>query len=346
VDNFSIRREHITTKRTEDKKTNLQHQAPSSSFASSVNRLGGDGRGKRTSAFTIFVTASVIATLFLLPSPSFHFIPQAHAQGAPLNPATTQIINQIASQVANAFGGDTVQVAQVLEQIAVQISQDANPGKAIQSVSQIFGQMIIGGNQAPVSQALFQLAQQQASGQNIQQAISQIGQQVAQGGDVTQAIVQASQQSTQPQGGGATLPSEVRQEITQIATQVAQGTNTDQGQVDQVLQQIATQTAAQGGNAEQTVTQVGQQVAENPQGPVSQSIAQIAKQQDEGENVQQQITQIGQQVATGAPATQVIIQVAVQVAVGQNANQEITQVAQQVASGTGTEEGQVPQIKQ
>ena len=159
MDNFSIRREHITTKRTENKKTNLQHQAPSSSFASSVNRLGGDGRGKRTSAFTIFVTASVIATLFLLASPSFHFIPQAHAQGAPLNPATTQIINQIASQVANAFGGDTVQVAQVLQQIAVQISQDANPGKAIQSVSQIFGQMIIGGNQAPISQALFQLAQ-------------------------------------------------------------------------------------------------------------------------------------------------------------------------------------------
>ena len=111
MDNFRIRREHITTKRTENKKTNLQHQAPSSSFASSVNRLGGDGRGKRTSAFTIFVTASVIATLFLLASASFHFIPQAHAQGAPLNPATTQIIDQIASQGANAFGGDTVQVA-------------------------------------------------------------------------------------------------------------------------------------------------------------------------------------------------------------------------------------------
>src|SRR3712207_231843 len=122
---------------------------------------------------------------------------QAQAQGSQLNPATSQIINQIASQVAKSFGGDATQVAQVLQQIAVQISQDANTERAIQAVSQIFGQLIIGGNQAPISQELSQLAQQQASGQNVQQAISQIGQQVAQGGDVTQAIVQASQQLTQ-----------------------------------------------------------------------------------------------------------------------------------------------------
>ncbi len=141
-----------------------------------------------------------------------------------------EIINQIATQVASVHGGDTGQISQVLQQIAVQISEDSNPGRAMQAVTQILGQLTIDA-QAPVSQALFQLAQQQAAGQNVAQDIVQVGRQVAQGGDVNQAIVQVSQQSTQPQEEeeeeeGA-LPSQVRQEISQIATQVAQGTNTD-----------------------------------------------------------------------------------------------------------------------
>jgi hypothetical protein len=270
VINFSFEGEP-TTKITTRAKTNLFHHQAVRSSTTLLNGSGGRAR-KRTSAFTIFATASLMA-MILLALPSFHPLPQAQAQGAPLNPATDQIINQIATQVARAYGGDTAQISQVLQQIAIQISEDSNPGRAIQAVSQIFAQLVIDGR-APVSQALFQLAQQQASGQNVDQAIVQVGRQVAQGEDVSQAVVQAASQSSQPQGGGA-LPLQVRQEISQIATQVAQGTNSDQGQVDQVLQQIAIQTAEQGGNVDQSTTQIAQQVAENPQGPVSQSIAQI-----------------------------------------------------------------------
>ncbi|HJU35525.1 MAG TPA: hypothetical protein VJ695_10415, partial [Nitrososphaera sp.] len=216
--NYNFHRGNRSAKPTINDNSNV-HRQTSTPFPSLSNRSGHGGGGKKTSKFTMFLTASLIAIL-IVASPSFANLPHAQAQGAPLNPATTQIINQIASQVAGAYGGDTAQVSQVLQQIAIQISQSSNPGRAIQAVSQLFGQLIIGGGQAPISQALFQLAQQQASGQNIQQAIAQIGQQVAQGGDVAQAIVQASQQSTPPQSGA--LPSQVRQEITQIATQVAQ----------------------------------------------------------------------------------------------------------------------------
>ena len=316
--NFNFRGERTTSTTTTNTKTNLLTHQTVPSLASLLNRSGAGKVVKTTSAFTIFVTASLIAIL-LLASPSFHHIPQAHAQGAPLNPATTQIINQIATQVASVHGGDSAQISQVLQQIALQISEDSNPGRAIQAVTQIFGQLAID-RQAPVSQALSQLTQQQASGQNVEQSIAQVGRQVAQGGDVSQAIVQAAQQLTPPQEGA--LLSEVRQEISQIATQVAQGTNTDQGQVDQILQQIATQAAEQGGNAEQAVTQVGQQVAQNPQGPVSQSIAQIAQQQASGQNVEQSIVQVGRQIATGQQnVTQSLTQVAVQEAAGKNADQ-------------------------
>jgi len=153
VDNFISRRYCLNTKTTADEKINLHHDALRH-FASNRKNLVIDERRKRTTAFTIFGTAAVIAALVVLLLPSFPHILQAQAQGSQLNPATTQIINQIASQVANSFGGDATQVAQVLQQIAVQISQDANTGRAIQAVSQIFGQLIIGGNQAPISQAL------------------------------------------------------------------------------------------------------------------------------------------------------------------------------------------------
>lgn len=111
--------------------------------------------------------------------------------------------------MSSIHGGDSAQISQVLHQIAIQISEDSNPAGAIQAVTQIFAQLTLDA-QAPVSQALFQLAQQQASGQNIEQAIVQVGQQVAQGGDVTQAIVQAAGQSAQPQGGGINLTSAPR----------------------------------------------------------------------------------------------------------------------------------------
>jgi hypothetical protein len=148
------------------------------------------------------VTASLIAIL-LLASPSFHHIPQAYAQGAPLNPATTQIINQIATQVASVHGGDSAQISQVLQQIALQISEDSNPGRAIQAVTQIFGQLAID-PQGPVSQSIAQIAQQQASGQNVEQSIVQVGRQIATG-----------QQN-------------VTQSLTQVAVQEAAGENADQ----------------------------------------------------------------------------------------------------------------------
>src|SRR5215213_6271491 len=135
-------------------KTNLFHHQAVRSSTTLFNGSGGRAR-KRKSAFTIFATASLIA-MILLALPSFHPLPQAQAQGTPLNPATDQIINQIATQVVRAYGGDTAQISQVLQQIAIQISEDSNPGRAIQAVSQIFAQLVIDGR-APVSQALFQL---------------------------------------------------------------------------------------------------------------------------------------------------------------------------------------------
>lgn len=89
--NFNFRGER-TTKTTTNAKTDHNQALPSS--ASLLNRSVGRRVGKRTSAFTIFVTVSLIAILLLLASPSFHHLPQAQAQGAALNPATMQIINQ------------------------------------------------------------------------------------------------------------------------------------------------------------------------------------------------------------------------------------------------------------
>ena len=63
---------------------------------------------KTSLAFTMFVTAALMGTL------SFHGLPEVQAQATALNPATTQIINQIASQIAGAQGADSAQVSQVL----------------------------------------------------------------------------------------------------------------------------------------------------------------------------------------------------------------------------------------
>jgi hypothetical protein len=289
---FNLRGEH-TSSTTTNGKINLQHHALRPSSASllnrSVGRGGGEGERKRTSAFTIFVTASVIATL-LLALPSFHHLQQAHAQGGePLGPATTEIINQIAIQVASVHGGDTGQISQVLQQIALQISEDSNPGRAMDAVTQILSQLTIDA-QAPVSQALSQLARQQASGQNVEQQITQIGRQVATGAPATQVLVQVAIQVGVGQNAN--------KQITQVAQQVASGTGTDEGQVTQVMQQLAIQVANQGGDANQAITQIGQQVAEGEE-DVSQSLTQIAQQAATGNvgEVNQDITQVAQQAA-------------------------------------------------
>src|SRR6266508_3835397 len=151
-------------------------------------------KGKRSLAFTLFVTTSLIATL-VLASLSYRDLPQAQAQAIALNPATTQIISQTASQVARVQGVDSAQVSQVLQQIAIQIFQDSGPVAAIQAVAQISAQVAIDGGAGSVSQALAQLARQQASGQNVDQAIVQVGQQVSTGQqDVTQSLTQVAVQ--------------------------------------------------------------------------------------------------------------------------------------------------------
>src|SRR5919108_4045508 len=169
---------------------------------------------KRASSFTILVATSLIATLFVA-SLSYYGLPQALGQGLALNPATTQLISQTASQVARAQGVDSAQVNQVLQQIAVQISNSSGSATAIQAIAQISAQVAIDAGQGPVSQSLAQLARQQASGQSVNQAIVQVGRQVAQGGDVSQVLVQVAQQSAQPQGGQP--PTGVTQQITQVA---------------------------------------------------------------------------------------------------------------------------------
>jgi peptidoglycan hydrolase CwlO-like protein len=72
--------------------------------------------GKKSSASTILVTISLIATL-VFASLSSRDLPQAQAQATALNPATTQLVSQIASQVARVQGVDSTQVSQVLQQM-------------------------------------------------------------------------------------------------------------------------------------------------------------------------------------------------------------------------------------
>ena len=91
--------------------------------------------------------------------------------------------------------------------------------------------------------------------------------------------------------------------------------------------------------------------AQNPSGPVSQSITQIAEQIAAGNTgaVNQAIEQVAQQVATGgagANIEQAIVQAAEQAAKPVDVTQQISQLATQVAEATGATPADIQQTLQ
>jgi hypothetical protein len=82
----------------------------------------------------------------------------------------------------------------VLEQLADQIAENTSSSIADQAITQLGSQMAAS-SEGQVSQSMFQLVQQQAiadegdDSDDVEQAIAQIAEQVAEGEDISQAVV-------------------------------------------------------------------------------------------------------------------------------------------------------------
>ena len=125
----------------------------------------------------------------------------------------SQVIKQIAQQVANANRGTTAnQVHQILVQLAKQIAQTSDQSTGIQVIKQIESQV----NSFPkgrVSQALIQIAKQQAAGNTtlVTQVMQQAALQIRTGVPGANALVQIALQAA---AGGALG---INQQLNEIA---------------------------------------------------------------------------------------------------------------------------------
>src|ERR671921_279174 len=150
----------------------------------------------------------------------------------------SQVINQIAQQVATANPGiNPTHVNQILVQLAkLTADQTSNVSKAIQTIKQIDSQ-VKSFPKGRVSQALIQIAKQQAAGNTtlVTQAMNQAVQYIRTGVPGANALVQVAIQAA---AGGA--PG-INQQLNQIAQQVANGTGAQQTQILQTLQEISLQ---------------------------------------------------------------------------------------------------------
>src|SRR5919112_1047644 len=188
----------------------------------------------------------------------------------------SQVIEQIAQQVATANPGtNPTHINQILVQLAkLTASQTSNVSKAIQTIKQIDSQ-VKSFPKGRVSQALIQIAKQQAAGNTtlVTQAMNQAVQYIRTGVPGANALVQVALQAA---AGGTPV---LNQQLRQIAQQVANGTGAQQTQILQTLQQIALKISnTEGGGRDKvvhTVKVIHDRVSKNHKDPISKSIVLI-----------------------------------------------------------------------
>jgi hypothetical protein len=235
-------------------------------------------------------------------------------------------------------------VYQVLVQLAKQIAQTADQSTAIQTIKQIQSQV----NSFPkgrVSQALIQIAKQQAAGNTtlVTQVMQQAAQQIRTGVTGANALVQVAIQAA---AGGA--PG-INQQLNQIAQQVANGTGAQQTQILQTLQQIALQisnTEKGGGRdkVQQTIKVIHDDVSKNKKGPVSKSIERVTNYYYYECNCEFYFDPV---YIHKGDITNNFVEFGVQVAVGSpGAVQQMNKITEQVSLETGGDPAQVKDVVQ
>jgi hypothetical protein len=281
----------------------------------------------------------------------------------------SQIIKQIAQQVVTANAGTNAnQVYQILVQLAKQIAQTADQSTAIQTIKQIQSQI----NSFPkgrVSQALIQIAKQQAAGNAtlVTQVMQQAAQQIRTGVPGANALVQVALQAA---AGGT--PG-INQQLNQIAQQVANGTGAQQTQILQTLQEISlqisnTEGGGGGGSSKDkvhnTVKVIHEHVSKNRKGPTAKSLIVIGdcfqakgickptiigdnNVIGDNNNVIRSIYEIGPLIVQTGDPVNVIGNAGAQVAVGSpRAVQQMNEITEQVSLETGGDPTQVQGVVQ
>jgi hypothetical protein len=203
----------------------------------------------------------------------------------------SQVIKQIAQQVANANPGtNATHVQQILVQLAKQTAQTASKEQAIQEIQQISSQ-ITKFPYGTVSQSLAHFAGQLVSASSSGRAdtgtnnVIQIAQQIAQekasgGGNVSQSVVNKAVQTAT----GANS-NNINEHIRQTAQIIAKQTGVPVEKVEAIIIQMALQIAqAQGKDITgQSIFQIANQITNNPNGIYTQLLLQLVK-QDKDDN--------------------------------------------------------------
>jgi hypothetical protein len=315
--------------------------------------------------------------------------------------ASNPLINNIAQRIAGGNGGDVNLIAQVLQQMATQISDIAGQVNATQTINRISSEVDLN-SESSVSVALFQLVLLQADGNiiTVNKVIEDIAQQISQGATVpeiianvvipaalgmqnsNQIITQIAQNviSGNTDNAGQLLPSSLvicpskQQYFNQISDEcthfnwnkgnhlqnnfvipVSADRNTS-GQTDKVIQsekliqQMILKISIQAGksSAQKALTQIANQVADNPNGPVSQSIFKWTQKQAAGNLaiVNQAINKVAEEVSQGGDTAKTLELVNIQVEAAETPliNQEINKIKQQVVLTTGGDPTQIERI--
>jgi hypothetical protein len=263
------------------------------------------------SKFTVIALSIVLITgLALVPTLQLGVHAQVQQQPQQQNQVgLTQVIKQIAQQVANANPGtNATQVQQVLVQLAKQTAQTASQEQAIQEIRQISSQVATYPF-GTVSQSLAQFAKQVgADGTSVMQIAQQIIQEKSSTGkDVSGSVVTKAVQTAT----GANS-NNINQVIRQAAQTLATAAAVPVEYVEAVIIQIALQVSQAQGKAisGQTIFEIANQIAQNPNGILAQAIIQLVKQYmiDNGKTIQT-VQIINNVIKTGGSSSKTIVKV-------------------------------------
>jgi hypothetical protein len=174
-----------------------EYASPPMVFGSKLEGSNKQQRHHQASRSTTLLATAILLPLVMV----LGIVPAFQLSTFAQQPETEQTIDQIASQVAEAQGGDGDEIRQVLEQLADQVAENTSSNIADQAITQL-GSQVASSEEGQVSQSIFQLAQQQAiadeegdDNDDVGQAIAQIAEQVAEGEDISQAVVHVAEQN-------------------------------------------------------------------------------------------------------------------------------------------------------
>src|SRR5215217_6140258 len=308
------------------------------------------------------ITLSIVLLTGLALVPALQIGVHAQVQQKKNQVGLSQVIKQIAQQVVTANPGTTANhVQQILVQLAKQIAQTSDQSTAIQVIKQI-GSQVSSFPKGRVSQALIQIAKQQAAGNTtlVTQVMQQAAQQIRTGVPGANALVQVALQAA---AGGT--PG-INQQLNQIAQQVANGTGAQQTQILQTLQQIALQISnTEGGGKDKVVRtiEIIHNHEKNHKGSTAKPLIVIGDCfQAKGpckpvivgdnnvigdDNIIGSIYDIGPRIVQTGDPINVLGDAAVQQAVGSpGAVQQLNQITEQVSLETGGDPTQVKDVVQ